>query len=264
MKEITLELFEFARSIAKKWFFWVSMAIEIAVLFLQIIIPGLTIPPILYGGIFLLGFFVANFQVYRDQQTKIPGSKLEISPIVQLEFEEGNQYSYRFEDWADYGEAMPIGRQPRARESTKPCSRITLHAVIRNSGVVRVNVLSVNGDIDFNGPFRFMVPSGRKSEGSHLDFPIPLEPKASLKVDIVASIYPSELLTDAQIAIRTRDLIQKNKKIPASVSVEFSDPRGTSHTISTKSDISLNPLCDLYVDNWRAMGKTDLANLATG
>jgi hypothetical protein len=186
----------FIKEIGKKWMLWLFVVLDIVAVVVQIFVPSLKIHQSVYVGLFVIGLIWASFETYLGLLTKIPSKERPIKPDVSLFFVEGNEYIYEFD--TTFG---PVD------ELILPKTLLTTHVRIENTGLVDVKILSINGNIDFYQPYQFMVPDPVSSDNIPLDFPLNLESKNSLIVNITASVFPFNLLTAAQIAARSRELI---------------------------------------------------------
>jgi hypothetical protein len=139
-----------------------------------------------------------------------------------------------------------------------------MHIRIENSGAVDVNILSLNGHIDFYDPYHFMVPDPTDPDGNSVSFPVALVAKNSLNFNLKVPIHPYILFTDAQVAARTRKLIVEKTLVATTISVEVIDPSGKFHRYQIDHKLSLVSLCNLFISYWKSISKEELVVLATG
>jgi hypothetical protein len=226
----------------------------------------------LYYIIALLGLIWAGFNSYLELLEKIPSEARPINPEISIMFEEGHEYSYSF-DQSEI-ELLREMRKLRLKEGEEyidpikelylPKSQVTFFIRLENIGLVSVNLLTINGKVNFEGPYRFMIPDVYLSDGTQISYPILLQPKEILHLNIINKIFPNDLLSNAQIAARTRNLLDENKLIETSVSIEFTNPEGKVQNEKKNNSLSLTPLCRMYVTHWENIGRNDLVKLATG
>ena len=264
MSPLSKEVWSYAKLIVSKWIFWAITALDIIFFLASLFWPEIQTSVPVYGFIALVGFLVAAFQVNRDQVSRIPGAVLPRVPKVALELEDGNQYSYQWHDWSKSVAGTLKPEKPLTPQSSVPWSRVTIHAILRNVGEVPVDVLRVWGRSEIDFPFQFMLFDGRNRTGSELIFPIHLDPKQNLLIDLVAPIQPSSLSTDAQVAVRSRAMLADPRKGEFEASVAYSDSEGTEYHKKINSVLSLTPLVDMYIAHWREIARQDLVRLATG
>ena len=258
----------------KKWILWLFLALDLIAVIVQIFIPSLTLPQGVYVGVAVLGLLWAGFETYLDLLSKIPGEARPLQPNIEIVFEEGNEYSYRFQQVEDifapgqlenFRRVGAIDEQEREmREAVLPKSVARLYVRVENIGLVTINILTIGGDVDLDTPYQFMVPDAHNRDNTALSFPILLKPKEKLPITITVPIHPFIVYTDAQVAARTRNLRESKATVEATVFVEAIDPVGKIYRYRSAYQVSLLPLCDLYISRWEELNKKHLVALALG
>ena len=273
MKPSFLLFWTFIKHLGKKWILWLFLALDLLAAVVQIFFAPINLPQGVYVGVFIVGLVWASFETYLDLLTRIPSEARPLQPDISIFFVEGGEYSYTLEQLSDILspeelKLLEYMQEENAKEktevSTLPNAHITLHIKIENPGLVAVSLLTIGGNIDFNEPYQFMIPKVSNPDGTSVSFPVKLAPKELLHFHAAASIFPYSLLTDAQIAARTRKLREHRASIEAMVFAEAIDPAGKIYEYRAVHRISLMPLCNLYTSLWERLGRHDLVALATG
>lgn len=266
-------VWSYLRNLGKKWILWLFLALDLIAVIAQIFLPFLTFPQGVYVGIAILGLLWAGFETYLDLLSKVPDESRPLQPEIDVVYEEGNEYSYRFETDDDTFspeeiksfETTGVNKQKRiAIENTLPHSVIILHVRVENIGLVTVNVLTIGADLDAVKPYHFMVPDVYDRNNKKVSFPIRLKPKDKLLLKVVGSIFPFSGFTDAQIAARTRNLRETKAIVDAEVFVEAIDPAGKIYRYRSGYKVSLLPLCNMYISHWEQLNNKNLVALALG
>jgi hypothetical protein len=256
----------------------------------QIFIPSLKLPQPIYLIIALVGLIWAGFISYveilkknlSDEKPIIPGLSIaksiipglsiakSIIPELSIMFEEGNEYSYSL-DQTEISLLRDLRKATTKKgekyidpenEFTLPKSLVTLFVRLENTGLIPINLLTIFAEIDLAKPYQFMVPDVFLSDGTQISYPKLLKPKDILQVKIIGKIFPFSLFSDAQIAARNRELLDKKIFVEAEVYIEFTNPEGNMQREKESHRLSLTPLCKLYTSHWTKIGRTDLVNLA--
>ena len=246
----------YLKNLGKKWILWLFVALDFIAIIVQIFIPSLMLPRSLFIGVAILGLLWAGFEVYLDLLLKIPGEARPLKPEIEILLEEGNEYSYEFEQYPDVLEKL--------KDATLLNSVFNLRLRVENTGYVAVNILTIGGDIDMHQPFGFMVPNARNRDNTEISFPVLLDAKEKLSITLVDYIHPYNNFTDAQIAARTRKLRETKATVKVSIFVEVIDPAGEVHKYSSTHQVSILPLCDMYISHWKRINKNSLVSLALG
>jgi hypothetical protein len=264
----------YLKNLGKKWILWLFLVLDLIAVIIQIFIPSFALPQGIYIGIAILGLLWAGFETYLDLLSKIPSEARPLQPEIVIVFEEGNEYSYRFRQVEDifpldqlefYRKVGAMDEQERdLEETTLPKSFLSLHVRIENIGLVAVNILTIGGDIDLDKPYEFMVPEAHNRDSTTLSYPVLLKPKEKLPLTVVVPIYPFSLFTDAQVAARTRNLRETKTAVEATIFAEVIDPNGKIHKYRTVYQVSILPLCDMYISHWGQLNKKHLVALALG
>ena len=247
---------------------WVVFTIDAVFVVIQLTVPGFMLPNMVYYLIAGFGIAWASYKVYMKIVLTLPAENRPVTPEIKVSFVEGAEYSYSFLKKVDSiiakGPKKKGSKHILSQESSLPLSRVTINARIENTGLVSVNILNVFGGIDYHAPYGFMIPKPTVHDGRTASFPISLSPRHSLTIDMVAPIHPYSLLTDAQIAARSREIRAQNQHAPVEIGVEVIDPLGKTHQYDGALNISLLPLYELYVSHWQMIGRQDLVSLARG
>lgn len=246
----------YLKNLGKKWILWLFVALDCIAIIAQVFKPSLMLPQSLFIGVAILGLLWAGFEVYLDLLLKIPSEARPLKPEIEILLEEGNEYSYEFEQYSD--------KLKMLQDATLRNSVFNLRLRVENTGYVAVNILTISGDIDMHHPFGFMVPNARNRDNTEISFPVLLDAKDKLLITLVDSIYPYSNFTDAQIAARTRKLRETKATVKASIFVEVIDPAGEVHSYSSTHQVSILPLCDMYISHWKRINKNNLVSLALG
>jgi len=265
----SLNLFwSFLKLLARKWVLWLFLALDGIAAIVQLLIPSFHLPQGVYIGVSIIGLVWASFETYLDLLSKIPDTSRPLTPEISMFFVEGSEYEYELNSRAKLFTAddQKFSKELRRsiEEETLPLGKITLHMRIENTGFVAVNLLTVSGDIDLDEPYQFMVPHAHRLDGTSLLFPIRLNSKESILFNIVAPIHPFTLLTDAQIAAQTRRVIDDRLSVDAKIFAEVIDLSGKTYQYKVASQLSLVPLCQMYIEFWKKQKRYDLAGLALG
>lgn len=275
MKNSTLvNVIRFLKLLFKEWILWVLLAIDLLFLIIQLIFTKFSPPYFIYILIAVIGIIWASYKVYESLLDKFPQPTSERKPISNLtiSFVEGNEYNFRFRKWDNDRKRhtdletgrFPIDEISNLREKTLPNTQMSLFIRIENSGETQVKILSVEGNIEFNIPFQFMLSTSLDLEDNLIIFPIEIDCRQTIIFKLVAPIFPYTPMTDAQIAARTRNLIVEKTKVNANVKIEFTNPDGEIEECNDSISISLLPLCDLYIGFWTKTEKMDLVKLTSG
>jgi hypothetical protein len=252
----------YLKNLGKKWILWLFVALDFIAIIVQIFIPSLMLPQSLFIGVAILGLLWAGFEVYLDLLLKIPGEARPLKPEIEILLEEGNEYSYEFEQYQLF-EQYPDELE-KLKNATLRNSVFNLRLRVENTGYVAVNILTIGGDIDMHHPFSFMVPNARNRDDTKISFPVLLDAKEKLPITLIDSIHPYSNFTDAQIAARTRKLRETKATVKVSIFVEVIDPAGEVHRYSSTHQVSILPLCDMYISHWKRINKNNLVSLALG
>lgn len=258
------DFFSFLFLLTKKWILWLFLVLDLIAVVAQLAIPSLSISHSLFFVIATIGIIWAAYLVYKDLFSKVPLSRASRPPEVSCYFVSGNEYSYEFMKWSDNKIGNPNKDSQKGSSTTIPWAHIYLNVTMQNTGDTSVNLLSINGSVDFNSPFQFMVPEGISSDYQPFSYPIELKPGNTMQIVINDPIQPYSLLTDAQIAARIRPLKIKRESTPFSVSIEYADQAGKLYIKTISTEVSLVPLCDLFISHWNSLGRKDLIGLSTG
>src|SRR3989339_1061247 len=181
----------YLKNLISKWILWLCLSIDFIAVIVQVFIPSLTLPHIIYILIAVIGLIWSGFLSYIDILAKLPKESTPVQPEPKLAvfLIEGNEYSYKLSDTA---------------KETRPTSNITIHIRVENIGDVKLKLLTVAGDFSdlgggYRNPLAFMIPNAYDPiNDKSIPFPLVLGPNDKLNLDIVDSIHPAPLLNDAQ------------------------------------------------------------------
>ncbi|KAF0107392.1 MAG: hypothetical protein FD146_1870 [Anaerolineaceae bacterium] len=270
----------YTKKIFKRWVFWLFLALDFIAVIAQFVFPSLRLPQFVYILIAVIGLIWAGFEAYLELLEKIPSESRPLTPEIYIFLEEGNEYSYELiseyqsksgEKKTKYQKSKGKVVQGPSKLPTLPSSLITQHIRLENKGLVNVNILSVEGRFKFHDdimgltlPYLFYIPDLFDSNGIKASYPIVLRSKDTLVFNVASLIGPSSQYTDAQISARTRNILENEDILDASISVEAIDPKGKIYKYHITHKISLTPLCNMYIAYWNQLGRSDLANIATG
>jgi len=269
MKQTYIYFKAYVSNLIRKWVFWLFIALDLVGAIIQIVFPSIQIPQFIYAAIALLGFLWASFQTYRDLFVQIPSEDVPVEPQLSISLVEGNEYFYGFRDLSRFltKEKIQLIAEGKAEDlkaiTTLPKSQVVFHVRIENIGYVPVDILTVDAHIHLDDPYEFMIPKPMTVEGDPMKFPIRLNPNENLLHDMVGSIFPSRVLTDAQVAVRTRRLIKEIALIEFVLETEASNSRGNTKSYRSEYHVSLRPLCDLYIEHWQSIGQSELLRLSS-
>jgi hypothetical protein len=242
----------FLKILARKWALWIFLALDAIGAIIQLVVPSFHLPQGIYVGVSIIGLIWASFETYLDLLSRIPSESRPITPEISMFLIEGSEYEYEL-DVRGGSFATP----------TLPKAQVTIHMRVENIGYVAVNLLTIEGKIDFKGPHDFMLPHPYNPNGDTFSFPTTLNSKESVLVDMAAPIYHTNL-TEAQVAARTRGLIDNRQTANAKILIEAIDPNGKTYKYTLDAPISLVPLCQMYIKIWKEQNRYDLAKLALG
>jgi hypothetical protein len=262
----------YGKNLAKKWILWLFLALDSIAIIVQFFIPTLRFPQLIYILILVIGLIWAGFQTYLDLLQKIPSEARPIEPDVNIYFNEGNEYSYRFqriEEVYSSGVLKLNSKKQREKlekefhEQVLPKAFIDINFRIENKGLVSVDVISVNGSFESKLPYHFMVPNISYQNNLPITYPIKLDPTNVVQlcsIDYIFTMY----LTEAQVAANTRILFNENAMIETDISIEVIDSDGKIYKFRSQMKVSVIPLCNMYLSHWKNIGRNDLVTLATG
>lgn len=253
-------LSDYTKLLLKKWILWIFTLLDIVALIIQATNPQLQLPQIAFLFLSVIGLFWAGFEVYKDTIAKIP-VKEDITPSIKLALLEGNEYSFDFAYHDIENQKRLIYRDSKTK--TLPVAKVTLHLRIENTGLASVEILNIDGRFDNNEAYDFHVPDSVDSNNNQLSFPITIEPKNIIICNLVADIRPNILLTDAQLAARTHELVMNNEHIQVNIHMEMADNQSKRYHTTLPRKLSMRPLCDLYITYWQSLENKSLAKLAT-
>ena len=253
MKPSIILFWSFLKILARKWILWLFLALDAIGAVIQLVIPSFHLSQGVYIGVSLIGLVWASFEVYLDLLSKIPDKARPISPEISIYFVEGSEYEYKLEPRGDGFE-----------KETLPNAQITLHLRIENTGFVPVKLLTVSGELEVHKPYGFMTSDTYETNGDKFLFPRMLGSKKSIQFDIVIPIHPYNLLTDAQVAAQTRKLMDEKFSVESRIFTEAIDSRGKAYQYKIVGQVSLIPLCQMYIEFWQKQKRYDLASLALG
>jgi hypothetical protein len=303
MKEDLARFIRYLKLLSKAWVLWVFLALDAIFLVVQLFIPSLNVPHSIYLLVAVVGVVWASFRAYDELMSIIPSENRPVPPEIAISLAQGNEYHYAFaippgaldknsqailEDMSNaLSKADTKSRSKSASKAMSkstsevnpktvqaqdnlwgdpviPYSQVIIHVRIKNTGLIPVRIISVYGEFDSGTPYRFMVPEPHTENGQRFSFPVRLEPRDSIQVNLSDLIFPSDNVTPAQIAARTRQFVTENVLVQGKISVEVVTPAGSTETFSLAAKLSLLPLLDLYIAHWQRLRKKDLLDLATG
>jgi hypothetical protein len=254
------KLLEFLRRVLINWILGAALAAEIVTYIIHLKSPNIAVPHIVYILIAIVAIFWSFYKIYLEMLAKIPNSNIYSKPKLKMKFVEGDEYNYGFEN----KDPIPT-KEPLKNKMISPYSYISINVRIENKGLTPVKILAIKKTIEYiDIPYDFMLGNAFTSDLKMVNYPVELNSKDIFQIRFVASIYPTGYYTNAQIASKTRQLIENKQKMKTTINAEFVNQKGRTFHCTAKINISLVPLCELYISHWSSLDQNDLVNLATG
>jgi len=258
------ELFTaYIKHFSTKWYALLSIALNFLGLVALFIAPPNIVLIVIVIAVSFLGIILSGYLVYRDLFKIIPDEyslaylppKIG-SPEIQVYQIGGNEYAYNYLDILK----KRLSRTNEVKE-VLPLMGCEFYFIIKNTGYVPVNILSINGCIEITTPMHFMVPEALGSGNKPIRYPITLNHDDEKKIDLCVTIHPFSLWTDAQIATEIRKLLPLRKKETLVVRITMADTSGETTEFKKEFSFSTEMLFNLYIDNWRSMNEKELLKL---
>ncbi len=243
----------YTMAIAKKWVFWIFLALDVIAIVVIYFSPTLNIPQIFYWGLAAFGVFWAGFQVYRDMAVKIPDDdkgptglaippnrlvRTESKPSIKISLLDGHQYDYAL-----------AGHDTRSNRITMPNATLTIHVRIENDGNSPAEVLSIAAKTSLLGYPLYSTRTNTMSENdSPYEYPIHMESGAILPCDIAVVINSGPTDSDVSFAADIKEFsTPPNSSQSATIVVRVVNPRGKPIFFEKEFDMSVLPLYEQYI-----------------
>lgn len=272
MKSHLLIFKEYIILVCKPWFLWLFIAGDLIGLIVSIIYNKFFIPQPVFLIIALIVFVYAGYKVYYNIIISIPDKFKPGIPKLDIALIEGNSYNYSY--------AKPrINSTQEKKKSQKikkieydfmkiaggemPKAKIVLNVRIHNNGDIPLNILSINPwfERDRDAPYRFTIPSVIDNNNSMIYYPVTIKANDIITCMIDFSIWPEDLQTEAQIAVRIFNMNRNNINNKLEISVEVSNLNNEIKEFKNKFTISLRPLYDLLFNYWKISNKQEILKL---
>ncbi len=268
MKKSVSKVIYYLKLLSKKWILWVSFVTGLIGLALGFFSDTISIPPIIYWIIGLVGIFWSSYQVFEEISKQIPKIEEEVlSPNIIITFVEGNEYTFDFSR-----------KYKNSLEDLLPWSEVWLNLRIENLGKVEVDILAISNsclgntgkssftiDADMFGYLHVMTVSEIITEGGIKDFPVHLSPGQVFLCSVIIPIQPSSIKTPAQIAARLRNLMDNARNyLIFEIKIEVANSSGKIFTFTNSHKVVGRPLWDTYISRWIKLGQGELVRLAGG
>ncbi|MFA5141322.1 MAG: hypothetical protein WC728_19050, partial [Elusimicrobiota bacterium] len=208
-----------------------------------------------------------GYRVYFETLKKIPSEEISeeisIKPEIKVSFVEGNSYEYSLESTTELidGQSQKKYSLMHTSNDMMPKAKIVFNSRLENIGLIPVDVIAINLSKPDEEPYRFMVPHPFDVNDNPLTFPINLNLNDTFYFKFIDSIFPSSLLTNAQIGVQMKNIKRKNEKYPIVLSVEVASKKGDISTFEYTENISLYPLYDLIKSYWVEKNESELLRL---
>lgn len=247
----------------KKWYTLLSIVFNILGWFLLFFVPSMIVIVVIVLFLSFLGIISSGYFVYHDLFKIIP-EDIRLAylppkigkPEIKVFQSEGNEYSYGY--MSSHNNRLI---QTNDQQDVLPRMACEFNLIIKNTGYIQANILSISGQIDITQPLQFMIPEASFCNNEPYRYPIELRHGEEKKIILFCPIFPYSLLTDAQIAVRIRELLSLRRNESLDVSIEFSDTEGKITRLEEKFCFSTEPLFKLFIDNWRSMNEKELLSL---
>lgn len=273
-------LLTFTQRLLRKWILWLFAFLDAVGLAVHLLSRELVIPSWAFFLTSAIGVFWAAYQVYRDLAMKTqsvpqsvlvvrddqPGSESpepepELFPSAAVELVQGNQYEYELQPQSH---VESDNNEGVGEPQTVPAASARINVRLKNDGDLPFNLISATGDVDMHVPFHFLIPQPYARNGEPMEFPIQTVPTETILYQLHVGILPFPPLTEAQFAAGIREIVDNDTRAPGKLVVDAVDTRGTRFQKDEQIELSLLPLCDLYIEHWRAKGDKAMVELCTG
>lgn len=268
MKTKFSRLIYYSKLLSNKWILWVSIVIGLIAFALGLLFNAVSIPPVVYWIIGLIGIFWSSYQVFEEVSKKIPEiQNFVLDPEISINFIEGNEYSFDL-----------LKPHNVFNRKNLPWSEIQLNLRIENSGNISIDILSIKNDclgkygkkiigleaFSF-GSLQVTIATAINMDLGVVQFPVHLEPGQTFLCKLAIPIQPDPLMTAAQVASRLRILLSNlTNYLIFNVSVEVVDKSGKYFTFNSIHKVVGRPLWDTYIAKWTETGEVELVRLAGG
>jgi hypothetical protein len=281
-----VELWSYLKQIVKKWYFILLIVLDLLAVTVQYFVPKFTLPSFLYVLIIIISFFIAGFDIFRENQKKYfetvsnyeknikqllkdsyetPDQFLleEINPNLLIEFIEGSEYSFspRETNNLNYDEDLPF----------LPLVKIRLNLRVTNNGNTELQILGIASNLySYNCFENYPISAGTERIITGLDsevkYPIIMHPTKTLLCTIESKIYFNHITSDLLLAASLREIITKsNFEKVVNVLFKAIYPKDSSlHEFNVNLNFSTRHFFDYLLNFWEEKSRNDLVRIAKG
>jgi hypothetical protein len=249
----------YLKFIFRQWFIWVFMISDLVGLFIGLIDQRFSMPQYVYLIIAFIAFFFSGYKVYNKLYLTIPDQYKPELPVVYFSLIEGNAYYYQIftkeDSESKYKNLMSVV------DTVLPRAELIVNARIENKSKTSIYILSINGNAkDLELPYQFMVPELYQKD-LKLSFPILLNMYTSIEFQYRYQLYPNNILTEAQIAVRLASIYNRNTKQPVTNSIEYAYADNKINKLEESTEISIKPLCTQLISYWKEQRNVKILGL---
>lgn len=290
MRALLLSLRDYAQLLWKSWIAKLLFYLELIGLVAAFVYPALRLPFTAYLALALIGFILANFQVYQETVAKLPQRERKRADLV-IGLVEGNSYSYKLDTYPteEISEKIALAQEAIAnandentvsryqeiidqqRERIVDVERrnimadadlITKMQVI-NTGNVGLDLISISAKYNGTPPqLYFSFEKIYDLEQKLIKFPVRIEPNQLFLFHISKRITPL-VSNEAELATILGDIsLVRPGMLKSEVRIDVVDDERERHSFSYSYTVALRPLKDEYIAQWRDMNEADLLRLA--
>ena len=267
--DIDKELFKaYIKEFFSKWYVWLSIVFGIIGSIALFYTPSLIVLILIVILLSFLGVIFSGYKVYQELFDIIP-SEYRLAylppkkglPKVQISQIGGSEYSFGFRVLSDYHL-----HRSNSKEEVFPTLAGQFNFKIKNIGYIPVDILSISGSINdpienYTNAYTMSVDTALSTNQNPLNYPIPLEHEEERQIILYTIIRPDNLLTDAQLAVKLREIHQSDKKNFISVGVEYVDRSGNNNRATKKFHFSKESIQDIFIENLKSLDEKELLRL---
>ena len=215
MKDNHKLFIDYLKKIFRIWVLWLFILVDVIGVIINSVYININIPPFVFLILASFGFIYAGFKIFIETLKKIPSEELPNPPNINIEWAEGDAYSYQFQEKSYLNSEADKNEEKKVdlvicNNKGLPRSQIIFNYRIENIGQVSVDIVAINVDINIREPFHFLVPEAMIQYNKLVKYPIKIRVKDNFHFNVICKIQTYPLLTEAQIAIRIKEIISVN------------------------------------------------------
>jgi len=253
-----------------KWYSCFFSSLNILGAILLFFAPSENVLIVIVLTISFIGIIASGYKVYRDLFHNIPENQRLAylppkigKPEIEIYQIGGKEYSFGFigkmKSFTTSSQLLPSIDS----KEVLPKAAVDFYFVVKNIGYIPAKILAIKGNIDIRKPLHFMTPESLNIDLDPIRYPIKLDnPGDEKEIILQVLIFPSSLVTQAQVANMIGNYLSSVKEEKIIVSVEIADIDNKSISIEKEFSFTTEILYKIYIEHWRSLGASDLVELS--